>query len=142
MRISKPVERWFDVPGDPDGAKIKIKPLSPREVTDIYDQAFKQTATYAKGKDGKYEPTFSQETDKKLDRELTWTKSIVDWKNFYDHDDKPMKCTNANVIRAAGEIEGFATLIKELRDQLDLDIATEREEQRKNSQGSASARKK
>ena len=142
MKISKPVERWFDVPDDPDKARLKIKHLSPGERSEIFDQAFKQSVSYTKTDDGKYEPLFSQDTDKKADRELTIVKSVVDWENFFDHDDKSLACTPENVLRASKEIEGFNVLINELRAVLEADIKEEQEQQRKNSQSSVSGRKK
>ena len=77
MRISKQVERWFEVPNDEDGARIKIRHLSPGEKADIYDQVFVQQINYEKDAKGSMNPKFSQETDKRLDRELTIKKSVV-----------------------------------------------------------------
>jgi hypothetical protein len=42
MRITKITERWFDVPNDPDNARLKIKHLSPGEIQDIFDKVFIQ----------------------------------------------------------------------------------------------------
>jgi hypothetical protein len=142
MRIAKVVERWFEVDGDEDGARIKIRNLTPGEKADIYDKVFVQQISYKKEKDGKLTPEFNQETDKLLDRELTIKKSIVDWENFFDQDGKELKCTPANMIKALNEIEGFNVLISELREKLSKEIEKEKEGQRKNLPGSASARKK
>ncbi len=138
MRITKVTERWFDVPNDPDKARIKIKNLLPGEVTDIFDEVFVQNINYKKNDKGKFEPVFSQVTDKKRDRELTLTKAIVDWENFYDRENKPLECNEENILRAAREIEGFNDLITELRETLSEEIKQEKEAQRKNSKGSAS----
>jgi len=42
MRISKTVERWFEVPEDSDKAELKIKHLTPGEEANVFDEAFKQ----------------------------------------------------------------------------------------------------
>ena len=138
MRISKTVERWFEVPDDPDKAEIEIRHLLPGEISDIFDEVFDQSITYKKSKDGSFEPVFSQGTDKKKDRELTLIKCIVDWKNFFDGEGKELKHNDKNIMRASREIEGFDSLIIELRDKLTLEIAAERETQRKNLPGSVS----
>ena len=138
MRITKATERWFDVPNDPDKARIKIKNLLPGEVTDIFDEVFVQNINYKKNEKGEFEPVFSQVTDKKKDRELTITKTVVDWENFFDKEDKPLEYNKENVLRAIREIEGFNDLITDLRETLSEEIKQEKEAQRKNSNGSAS----
>jgi hypothetical protein len=137
MRVSKAVERWFNVPEDKDNAKLKIKHLSPGEIADIFDKVFTQNIEYKKGKKGKLEPNFSQNTDKKLDRELTLTLAIVDWTGFFDRKDKLMACNHKNIILASREIEGFNEFVAECRDTLAKDIAIEKEDQKKNLKSSA-----
>ena len=124
MRIKKQEERWFEVEGDPDGARIKIKHLNPGEITDIMDSVFKQTIVYRTHGD-EMRPEFTQETDKRKDREMTLTASVVGWENFFDRNDKPLKCTPENVIRASREIEGFNDLVTEFRNRLAKDIMAE-----------------
>ena len=131
MRIKKTIERWFDIPDDPDKGELKIKYFQPGETTDIFDQVFTQEIKYKKVKN-KFEPEFSQKTNKGLDRELTLTKAVVDWKNFFDAKGKILECTSKNIIRASREIEGFNELIIELREKLAKDIKQEEEDQRKN----------
>jgi|FLOH01.1.fsa_nt_gi hypothetical protein len=139
MRITKITERWFDVPNDPDNARLKIKHLSPGEIQDIFDKVFVQKIDYkkGKGKKAKLEPIFSQKTDKKLDRELTLTMTVIDWEGFFDKKDQPMVCTPENIIRASRQIEGFNELVTELREQLAEDIQKEKESQQGNLLSSA-----
>jgi len=138
MRITKTTERWFDVPNDPDKARIKIKQLLPGDLTDIFDEVFVQNVNYKKNDKGEFEPVFSQVTDKKKDRELTLSRAIVDWENLFDQKGKPLECNEENILRAAREIEGFNELITELREKLAKDIKQERKDQSKNLKGSAS----
>ena len=139
MRILKDDERWFDVPNDLDNARIKIKHLSPEELSDINDQCFKQQVNYKTGKGEKsgYEPEITQKSNPKLFRELPTLKAVVDWENFFDKKDKLMKCTPENIERAIRQIDGFTILVNECRGQLAKDIAQEKEDLLKNLKGSA-----
>ena len=132
MRISKVIERWFDVPDDPDKARLQIKHLLPGETQNIYDQVFEQKIDYKKGKKGKLEPTFSQNTNKKLDRKLTLTTAVVGWENMFGLDGKKLKFTPENIVLASQKIDGFTELVNEFRETLAKDIKGEKEEQRKN----------
>ena len=138
MRITKSIERWFDVPNDPDKGRLKIRRLQPGEAADISDEVFTPNINYKKDKDGNFEPSFSQAINRKLERELILTKVIVGWENFYDKEGQPLECTPENIIRASREIEGFNDLAAELREMLVMDLKQEEEDQRKNSLSSAS----
>ena len=138
MRITKNIERWFDVPNDPDKARLKIRQLTPGEQSDIIEEVYKSDIAYKKTNGGTFEPSFSQKIDRKKERELTYAKAITDWEHFFDLKDKPMKCTIDNILRASRKIEGFDELVTELRAKLDEDLKQEKEDQRKNSMSSAS----
>ena len=125
MRIKKQVERWFEIPNDPDEGQILIKHLNPGEITDIMDEVFTQTIVYKKDGDQDPQPEFIQETDKRKDREKTLVLSVVNWKKFYDQEGKALKCTPENVIRASREIEGFNNLVTGFRERLADDIQKE-----------------
>jgi hypothetical protein len=129
MRIRKPTERWFKVPGDPDKAEIKIKALSPKERFRIYDAAFRQELYYEPGED---KPRIRQTTDKDEDRMLTAKTAIVDWKAVYDIDGKLMDCTPENIASAVNEIDGFMSFVRECMNKLDEDLAAEKVGQEKN----------
>lgn len=132
MRIKKQTERWFEVEGDPDKARILIKHLNPGEVSDIMDGVFRQTIVYKNVDGGKdLQPEFTQETDKRKDREMTLTAAVAGWENFFDRDDKPLKCTPANVIRASREIEGFNDLVTDFRKRLSEDLQKEEAKEEK-----------
>ena len=132
MRIIKAKDRWFDFDDDPDGGQIKIRHLNPGDITDIMDAAVEQKARYKKNAAGEFEPEFVQTTDKKVDRELTLQKIIVDWKNFFDSTGVIMECTPANVLRASREIEGFNAAVTRFRNQLASDLEAERGNAEKN----------
>ena len=132
MRISKPKERWFKMPGDPDEGEVKIKHLSPGERQDIFDKVFLQEIEYETGEQGKMIPKMKQVTDRKTDREQTLVRAVKDWKNFFDEDGKPLECNEKNIIRASREIEGFAEFVAECRQTMDEHIFEEEKELEKN----------
>ncbi len=125
MRIKKQIERWFEVPNDPDEAQILVKHLNPGEITDIMDEVFKQTIVYKSDGEQEPQPEFIQETDKRKDREKTLISSVIGWKKFYDQEGKELKCTPENVIKASREIEGFNSLVTDFRNRLATDIQKE-----------------
>ncbi len=133
MRIKKQMERWFEIPNDPDEAQILIKHLSPGEITDIMDEVFTQTIIYKPDDDqdphDKKDPVlkseFIQETDRRKDREKTLIASVIGWKKFYDQEGKALECTPENVIRASREIEGFNGMVTDFRKRLADDIQKE-----------------
>lgn len=134
MRISKANERWFDVPNDPDKGRVKIKHLSPGELSEINDKSFEKQINYksGKGKKAGYVPDVKVKEDPITFRELPIKLAVVDWENFFDTNDKPMECNDTNVERAIREIDGFTVLVDEWREILLSDIAEEKEAQLKN----------
>lgn len=138
MRISKTNERWFDAENDPDKSRVKIKHLSPEELDDINDQAFRQDIDYKKNKKGNLEPIFSNKYDSRLFRELPIQRSVIDWENFFDENNNLMECTHENVLMAIRQIEGFKEFISECREQFAKDIKQEKEAQLGNLQNSVS----
>jgi hypothetical protein len=131
MRIKKQEERWFEIPDDPDEGSILIKNLSPGDIADIMDSVFSQTISYPVNAEGVSQPEFKQETDKRKDREMTLTASVIGWKKFYDKNGKELKCTPENVIRASREIEGFNNLVEVFRNRLSADLMAEVEKEDK-----------
>jgi len=125
MRITKPTERWFDVPDDEDNGKVLVREIPPGDRHDIMDKAFKQSIEYHTGEDGKMTPVMNQTTDRKLDREQTVLKSVLDWKNFYDIDDTTLPFNPENVLKAMREIDGFVEFVNECRMKLEKDISDE-----------------
>ena len=128
MRIRKPIERWFKVPGDDDNAEIKIRKLTPGELFAIYDATFEQVITY--DTDGM--PEMKQVSNKDADRKLTATKAVVDWKNMFDEDGSLMVCNPANIEKAVDGIQGFFAFVRKCMTTLDNDLEKEKKAQEKN----------
>lgn len=127
MKIRRPMERWFEVPNDPDKARIKIKHIIPGDLRKIRDETQTFDVTYENDK-----PIIKQTSDNRADREKLLQMRVVDWENIFDENDAPMKCTPENIIRASNEIEGFDELVIELSNKLSNDIVSEAKAQEKN----------
>ena len=132
MRISKPKERWFQIPNDPDNGRIKIRHLTPGERQDIMDLAYVQEIEYETDDEGNMTPKLKQSTNRKLDREETLMRSVVDWEKFFDEAGKPLKCTPENIVRASREIDGFAEHAHECRMKLEKDFEEDEKKLEKN----------
>lgn len=132
MRISKPKERWFPVPEDPDNARVKIRQISPGERNKIIDKAFSQEIDYVTDDSGNMVPKVHHVTNRQVDREETVKACVVDWESFFDEKGNVLKCTLENVVRALNEIDGFFEHVSECRKKMSEDIAHEDEEQEKN----------
>ena len=136
MRIRKSIERWFPVTGDPDGAQIKIKHLTPGEIQDIVDVAIVQEIEYRpdpKNPAGNPIPVMRSTNNRRKDREETVVACVKGWKKFFDANDKPLAFNLKNIRRAIREIDGFVQFVNECRERLGADLEMEKGEQEKNS---------
>jgi len=132
MRISKAVERWFPVPEDPDGARVKIRHLRPGEIQDIIDEVMVQEIEYQEPEDGGTgRPIIRQKNNRRKDREKTMQAAVVGWEKFYGRDGKALKCNADNILKAVREIDGFVEFVATCRDQLSEDIVAETTAQKK-----------
>ena len=139
-KITKLIERWFDVPGDPCKGRVKIKHLSPGELAEINDKSFKKEMSYKAGrgkkdKDGKkIAPDVNVDVieDAVYFREEPTKKAVVEWENHLDEDDKQLKCTRGNIERFIRNDESFLPFINDCRVILAKDIAKEKKDQAKN----------
>ena len=132
MRVTKPRERWFNVPDDPDGARIKIRALTPGERQDIIDRAFVQEIEYKENSDGNMIPIMKQHTDTKYDREATLKKCVVGWEGLFDEDGSIFEFSVDNILRAAREIPGFGTFVNHCRKRIDKDFVEDEKDLEKN----------
>ena len=132
MRIRRSTERWFKCDGDPDEGSILIKDLTPGEIQDIVDKAMPRKYEYEADEKGNQIPKLTVNMDNTLQRELTFKACILDWKNFFDAEGKPLECTPENIVRASREIEGFNEFVIDCQNTLTKDIAEEKQGQEKN----------
>ena len=132
MRIRRSTERWFPCDGDPDEGSILIKDLIPGEIQDIVDKAMPRSYEYESDEKGNQTPRLTVKMDNTLQRELTFTACILDWKNFFDAEGTVLECTPENIVRASREIEGFNEFVIDCQNTLTKDIAEEKQGQEKN----------
>lgn len=132
MRISKPIERWFPAPKDPDNSEHLIRHLTPGENEDVYSDFSNQETKYMLSDDKDMTPEVTQTADIGKISERLRVLSIVDWKNMFDEKEDTLECTEENKVRALREIEGYKEFIDECRKQLADDIKKENEVLEKN----------
>ena len=139
MRIKRPTERWFPMVGDPDNGKVLIKHLTPGDVQDISDKSMPKEYVYDVDPEvkGKLIPKMTIGMNTNLQREMTFSKCIKGWENFFDEDGNVLECTPENVVRASREIEGFNEFITKCQKELEEAIKKERTVQEKNLSSSA-----
>jgi len=132
MRVTKPRERWFNVPDDPDGAKIKIRAMTPGERQEILDNAFVQEVEYRQDESGEMRPHMKQHTDTKYDREATLKKCVVGWEGIFEADGSVFEFNEQNVVRASKEINGFVEFVNHCSKRIDQDFDDDEKELEKN----------
>ena len=106
MRLKKVISKWFDVPDDPDGAKIQFKLLTPGRETEIRDESAGLEFIMDPGGN----PANTKQSIKpkpKLANDLKIKESIVDWKDCYDENGNLMACNSKNKLRVINEVPGF-----------------------------------
>ena len=139
MRIKRPTERWFPMVGDPDDGKVLIKHLIPGEVQDISEKSMPKEYVYDVDPEvkGKLIPKMTIGMNTNLQREMTFSKCIKGWENFFDEAGDVLECTPENIIRASREIDGFNEFITDCQNTLEEEIKNERTVQEKNLSDSA-----
>lgn len=138
MRITKPRERWFPCPDDPDDGALLIREPTPKETRKLAGLVAGIKIEYKQSEDdegkSKLEPKFTSDTDnatrEKGIRE-TVRLLVKGWKNFYDIDGKPLKFNEENLMRAADDMAGFYEFVSECQEKIVKDIAEDKVAQKK-----------
>ena len=132
MRLRKQTERWFPVPDDPDGARIKQRPLTPGEDQDIIDESA-GSVEYQVDDAGRPVPIYKERKEQlRIRRELSLQKQVVDWEHVLDEDGSPLECTDENKVLVARSIPGFVETVLANARQLKADLAKEKKAKEKN----------
>lgn len=128
LKLTTKRKQWFNVPNDPTGeAQVEILHLKPGEVADIEAKSNSVTGKQM-GEDFMTEIDFrlNERTKKYL------TSAVVNWKGFCDMNDKPLKCTDKNILEVHKEFDWFAEFVEESRTALAEQIEDEMEGAEKN----------
>jgi hypothetical protein len=114
MRLDPLKKAWFPLPGDAEGAEFEIKHLRSGEISKITDLS--HTQTFNLDKENKLVPCVKIDTG--LERRLTITAAITDWKNVFDAEGKPVQCNAKNKKRLLHELSetDFNALCKFVQD--------------------------
>lgn len=131
-RLTPPKKAWFDVPNDPDKARVEILYLKPGEERDIqdtielYETSLKPDAEGTLQREVKINPA-------KGDKRYAYIcAAVVNWEQIFGLDGQPMDCTDANKILLARDDDTFGPFVGECRTKLAEIVKTEREAARKN----------
>lgn len=87
-KLTAKTQKWFTIPGDPDGAQLQILHLKPGEIQRIESET---TRWLGKTVDEKFIPEFEYKPQQQL-RRLRQT-ALVGWKGFYGVDGEELDCT-------------------------------------------------
>jgi hypothetical protein len=115
MKLKKPIEEWFPIPDDEDGARVRVKHLSPGDVQDIVDETFKISPEFGGDAKGPGDVTVKSSYNQKLEREMTLTRVITGLENFFDEEGKPIERTDENVLLLSRKVEGFNEFVSKCR---------------------------
>lgn len=114
-RLTRQVDRWFDVKDDSDKASLRIKRLKPGELADI--EALANEVTMKAGKDGGFVTEIALNSRKR--QILTVDAAVIDMKGFFDTKGKEMKCTSATKQNALVEFNWLWPMVEEALSELD-----------------------
>jgi len=131
---------WFDVPDDPDGARVCIRVLDIAHLEVIREKAVTQQVEYKQVKKRAPFQRFEYESvNEKTRNKMMWDYCIVDWVGFFDEasGDK-LACNEDNKYMLMAGSVPFATFIAECLENLETAEAEQAEEQEKNSEPSQS----
>lgn len=132
-RLSAKKEMWYDIPGDEDGAKIKILHLTPGDLQKISNETSRWI-----GKSENEKMVSELEYQPLQQLKLTRIAAVIDWDNFYDENGNKMKCSNKNVelylnfdpelgSDANGKAKLFSDWIDYFREELAKTVAPKEE---------------
>lgn len=116
-KLTSKLERWFKIPGDPDGAEVKILHLKAGEIQKIEAETSQWNGKFIGEQ-------FSSELQYSPQRQLRQLRmaAIVDWKGFYDEHGQVLTCSpkSKNAYLDEDPIlgdadENFTTLIDKFR---------------------------
>lgn len=116
---------WFDHPKN--NARIQVRTVSVEELERIRKKTVKRRTEYRRGQRFEVE-----DTNDKLERELTWDYSIVDWEGILDASESPIECTTENKVLLMTKAPGFAGWVTNCLEQLNQDFGERQESAEKN----------
>lgn len=93
-RLSVVKEQWFNIPGDEDKARLKIKHLTPGDLHRIGSNTSRWVGKSSKKDPDKFDSELEYDPLAQLRQERL--DSIVGWENFFDAEGQQMKCNPAN----------------------------------------------
>lgn len=133
MQLSKLTKAWFEF----QDARFEIKHLLSGTLSEIEDQATKESVELVKDIDGNLNTKAVIDMKKKVKNEMTVCEAVVNWENLNDADGSSLECNKANKLRLCRELEesdyrAFLSFIAESRSALSGQVAKQQEEAKGN----------
>lgn len=112
MRLNtENVGTWFDVPNDPDNARVCLRAATMGVIKEIHKKTSSKKTEYKKfGRRANYQRFEYDDPDEDKREQLLWDYCIVDWEGFFDTDAE-MECSTANKIKLMNESAEFALFV-------------------------------
>lgn len=124
MRITKTQQRWYDLPDDPDGARMLIAHLKPGVVKETLRDL---------------------DNDKRSFLDIGWEQcalAVQGFEGFYDADGEVIEYSKNAVRVLFNEIDGLVDFVQEKRNELKIKTEEARKAQEKNLSSTANGSEK
>jgi hypothetical protein len=120
-KVKPEISDWFDCPDDPYKGRVQVR-LVPSGESDLIKERTREMV-FTHGQPAIRMP------DSKLEHTIA---AVKQWENFFDADDKPLKCTPANVKLICENVDGFIDFIDECLVELEKRAQAKMEAEVKN----------
>lgn len=103
---------WFDIPNDPESARVRLRVLDMDANKQIRSQTVAKGVVYKQlgRRQQVHRIEFDEIKDEDKRGELLWDFCIVDWENIF-WDDKLLPCNTENKLKLMNKSVEFATFI-------------------------------
>lgn len=125
-RITSEISMWFDYPDDPYGGRVHVRHLKEGELMNIRERTREMATTYVQEFRQKDVTVRQNGTS-----EAIAIAAVMDWENFIDEKDEPMKCIPGNIKKMCMEA-GFFRFIEDCLDKLEKEASQRQEVEVKN----------
>lgn len=134
MRLQKEVETWFNVPKDPDKARLKIRYLNAGEKQVIL-QDVNDVSYLIREEDGQEKGEGQVKQNGVRLREEMVDARIVEWENMLDEKGDKLECNRENKLKFSC-LDQFMTVFNKLVTELEKKVEADLKKEVKNSKSS------
>lgn len=125
-KVSSEISRWFDYPDDPYKGRVRVRLPKGGELQAIRERTTEGRAQHVK--EFRQREVVIRQNGYREEVAVTAT---LEWENFLDENDKPLKCTPGNIRRMCME-DGYYDFIDECLAELEQEAKEKAEAESKN----------